>query len=607
MEHVSRVLRAFIAILFISLCSLWERAFAEPALDGTTACLAMIIKNEGPILPRLFESVKGFVSEYCIMDTGSTDDTVDVVRSMNMSGTIFQGPFVNFAHARNAMLDKCREVMTACDYFVLLDADMVLRVSADWDWNRMEHKDVYNFIQISGLEYENVRMIRRTADRIQVVGSTHEYYDVPPEYSRTTLSKELIYIEDVGDGKAKGDKFERDERLLKAELEQDPDNPRTVFYLANTLRDQGKYADAIPLYERRMNMHHGWWAEREYSIYQLSRCYLGLDDLDNGRRYGELAATVGYRAEPLYDLVFYLHRHQQYALAWYYYTLASSIAKPSVDRALFISVDIYNFWLDFERATLCPHVFLTQLTFCMEAAFMFLNNPHAPQYLREYFYRENLPQVASTHILKTDIVEHHFYNERLRTTTGGRERVASVVELQVEGPIAGISDALGICVAEWFPLFTIGQWQPSNWHQEGPMECLPDINIHAPRFFSFLESATLHGVEHNGDKWFLAKSVSRAEDREDAIFYHVVAIDSANRLKAYSYPFVFNSTALASSISNPGQRPARDVCTDLAIDISDIIIRCEYSYVSDERTAQIDVTHRLPWAELARIMVSKRP
>lgn len=32
-------------------------------------CLAMIIKNEGPILPRLFESVRGFISEYCVVDT----------------------------------------------------------------------------------------------------------------------------------------------------------------------------------------------------------------------------------------------------------------------------------------------------------------------------------------------------------------------------------------------------------------------------------------------------------------------------------------------------------------------------------------------------------
>lgn len=169
------------------------------------------------------------------------------------------------------MLDQCRVVMTSCDYFVLLDADMVLRVSPGWDWSQVDSEDVYNFIQISGVEYENVRMIRRTAHKIKVVGATHEYYDVPTEYSSLTLPKELIYIQDVGDGKAKGDKFERDERLLKEELVKEPDNARTVFYLANTLRDQEKYQEAIPLYERRMKMTNGWWAEREYSIYQLSK------------------------------------------------------------------------------------------------------------------------------------------------------------------------------------------------------------------------------------------------------------------------------------------------------------------------------------------------
>ena len=74
-----------------------------------TACLAMIIKNEGPILPRLFESVQGFVSEYCIVDTGSTDDTIDVLRSMDMPGVILEEPFVNFATTRNYMIDQCRK------------------------------------------------------------------------------------------------------------------------------------------------------------------------------------------------------------------------------------------------------------------------------------------------------------------------------------------------------------------------------------------------------------------------------------------------------------------------------------------------------------------
>lgn len=84
-----------------------------------TVCLAMIIKNEGPLLPRLFESIRGFVAEYCIVDTGSTDDTMEVLKSMDMPGTIYEEAFVDFGTTRNVLLQKCRET-TRCDYLLLL-------------------------------------------------------------------------------------------------------------------------------------------------------------------------------------------------------------------------------------------------------------------------------------------------------------------------------------------------------------------------------------------------------------------------------------------------------------------------------------------------------
>lgn len=361
-----------------------DNASAPAAIP--TGCLAMIIKNEGPILPRLFESVRGFASEYCVVDTGSTDDTIDILKSMNMPGVVLEEPFVDFATTRNYMIDACRRVMTSCDYMVLLDADMVLRVSPEWDWAKLDRRDVYNFIQVSSIEYENVRMIRRDATDIRVVGATHEYYAVPAEYTTGTLPKGLVHIQDVGDGKAKGDKFERDERLLRRELEHDPDNPRTVFYLANTLKDRRKYAEAILYYERRASMR-GWFAEADYSLFMLSTCYLALGDLDNARKYGELAAWSGAakRAEPLYFLAFHYRQQGHYKMAWYYATLAAKIPKPDVSTALFISYAIYDYWLDHELATLCRQVFPTQLMQGIRASLAFWNNVHAPEYLRHSF------------------------------------------------------------------------------------------------------------------------------------------------------------------------------------------------------------------------------
>ena len=40
----------------------------------------MIVKNEAGSIAQTIESVKGCVDRYCILDTGSTDNTVQLIR-----------------------------------------------------------------------------------------------------------------------------------------------------------------------------------------------------------------------------------------------------------------------------------------------------------------------------------------------------------------------------------------------------------------------------------------------------------------------------------------------------------------------------------------------
>jgi glycosyltransferase involved in cell wall biosynthesis len=598
-----------LAIWGIIASLLLERS--DAAGHKTSACLAMIMKNEGPILPRLFDSIRGFVSEYCVMDTGSTDDTVDVLKSIDMPGKILHGPFINFAQARNAMINQCRDVMTTCDYFVLLDADMVLRVDPAWNWDDLDDKDVYNMIQISSVEYENVRVIRRTADRIKVVGATHEYYDVPDNYTRGLISKDLVYIHDVGDGKAKGDKSERDERLLREELANDPNNPRTVFYLANTLRDMGRQADAIPYYEQRSRMDNGWWVERDYAVYMLSRCYLALNDIANARKYGELAASISNRAEPLYDLIYYLHHREQYALAWYYYTLASGIPKPPVDKALFIVLDIYAFWLDFEQATLSRHIYPTQPTLVLKAGLSFLNNMHAPQYLRNYFYKGDWG-LHSVQFLETDMTYHHynathankFWQFILHPTSLSASDNTTEVDkscpfsiMDQNGPEELLSLMDEETLPNHLPLFAampemevscIDQWYPMQIGEVVEGACEVHTSVATPRIFSFLSKGS-NGAQYQDDTWFLAKSYTD-DTASGRVLFHLVVLDSTSRIKSYTLPFMLRET--------PSDTNAK---TALFLREDEIFIVFIGSGDGGDMTS---VVHRLPLTDLGPLLVT---
>ena len=44
-------------------------------------CLNMIVKNESRVIERLLRSVLPLIDTYCICDTGSTDNTVEIIKT----------------------------------------------------------------------------------------------------------------------------------------------------------------------------------------------------------------------------------------------------------------------------------------------------------------------------------------------------------------------------------------------------------------------------------------------------------------------------------------------------------------------------------------------
>jgi glycosyltransferase involved in cell wall biosynthesis len=218
-----------------------------------TLCLNMIVKNESLIITRLLDSVLSIIDCYCICDTGSTDNTVNVIidyfTSKNIPGKIVNEPFKNFCHNRNFALQSC---LGMSDFVLLLDADMILEIN-NFTKQMLDTGDSFFIFQGNdNFFYQNLRILRNNG-RYKYNGVTHEYIDTPENNKSILLSKDVIFIRDIGDGGCKNNKFERDIQLLTEGIKNEPNNARYHFYLANTYRDLGKNELSIEYYKKRIN------------------------------------------------------------------------------------------------------------------------------------------------------------------------------------------------------------------------------------------------------------------------------------------------------------------------------------------------------------------
>lgn len=307
-----------------------------------TICLCMIVKNEAAVIERCLASVRGLIDTWVISDTGSTDGTQDLIRKAlhGIPGELHDEPWVDFGHNRSLNI---AHATGRADYLLLLDADLALRQVGPLP---ALTADSYMLRHEGTTEYRIKRLVRGELPW-RYVGVTHEYLtcdrDARPEDQRNL---DTLVIEDYADGGSRHDKFERDARLLGAELEKDPSNTRTVFYLAQTMRDMGDTAAAIRLYERRAAMG-GWIEEVYYALFQA-----GVLHAESGNWPAAMdALSRGWEARPerleaCYELVARLRVMGRYRAA--HAIAASAQGKPVPDDLLFVQPWVYRWGLLFE-------------------------------------------------------------------------------------------------------------------------------------------------------------------------------------------------------------------------------------------------------------------
>lgn len=311
-------------------------------MKSKTLCLVMIVRNESNVIQRCLERVKEHINYWIIVDTGSTDNTPELIENtlLGIPGELHYRPWVNFGENRTESL---RLANGKADYLLLCDADEQIIFSPQFDVNTLT-KDAY-MIEYQGDAKYSVPYLLKGNINWKYVGVTHEYLDADRAFTREKISN--INILDLKDGGAKHDKYERDISLLEKGILDEPDNSRYKFYLANSYRDIGNYEKAVEWYHKRIN--DGGWIEEVTCAYEnLGKCYESLGDTQKALHYWLLGYDYNpKRIECLYHAVRLLRSQEKYQLSYQLGLLAKEIPYPK-DDILFIKSDLYHYFIYYQ-------------------------------------------------------------------------------------------------------------------------------------------------------------------------------------------------------------------------------------------------------------------
>ncbi|WP_255206572.1 glycosyltransferase [Mycolicibacterium sp. PAM1] len=310
----------------------------------------MIVRNEAHVVHEVLDSVAPFIDSWVIVDTGSTDGTQDKIRAhmaaLGIPGELHERPWRDFGHNRSEALDLARG---HADYIWVMDADDIVVGTPDFG---SLTADVYQLLYGPGISYWR-RQLFRDGMPWRYVGVLHEYADCDDAFSELRLEGDY-YIESrrLGGRNLDPEKYARDAEILLAEVQRNPEDPRSIFYLAQSYFDYGDMDSAHRWYARRAEMG-GFDEEVYYSLLRVAEAMRRLGEpwpmvQDAYLRAWEYRPA---RAEALYAIARWYRTEQRYHLGHLFANRAASIPLPQGD-GLFVNADVYA-WRALDEQAVC--------------------------------------------------------------------------------------------------------------------------------------------------------------------------------------------------------------------------------------------------------------
>ena len=284
----------------------------------------MIVKNESHVIVPTLENLCSHIQfdYWVICDTGSTDDTREIIREFfstrkNIQGELVEHEWVDFGHNRTKALECA---FNKTDYVFIFDADDKICGSLNFNFledPKQECIDAYTFTIGTSFVYKRALLMNNRL-KWQYRGVLHEYL-APLEPGRRMHDAHVpgnYHIEScrTGSRNMNPHKYVDDANVLKSayELEKvrDPGLAmRYVFYCAQSYKDAGlQYTDdAIAWYKRCLDLPM-WAQEKYYSCLTLGILSNNKQDKSIALKY--FLRTVEYDAARIEGIVHAMEQMQ---------------------------------------------------------------------------------------------------------------------------------------------------------------------------------------------------------------------------------------------------------------------------------------------------------
>ena len=233
--------------------------------------LTQIMKNEAHVITRMLNSIRPIVDIICLVDTGSTDNSIEVVKNWGEQNKIethvFERPFDNFENSRNYSIQMAREVTAGRgdDFWGFwLDADEMIEILPNFNKNNI-NKDLYMFnTYINVMKYTRNECYKLDKP-FRFYGPVHEFIVCDDKNITSGLMDGLNVRVQMDGGSWKGnipEKYKSHAHVLEKYIDASRQDPRWIFYTAQSYHDSACVPDSREENEERLRRSMKYYKER---------------------------------------------------------------------------------------------------------------------------------------------------------------------------------------------------------------------------------------------------------------------------------------------------------------------------------------------------------